>query len=247
MLSVPATARSDAPVPLTITMTADMETYRRTDGILDDALTVIAVRRDRPAVRMVAKLDPRALMMPNTPLPPMDPSIGGRISEQRVLDLNGFGLSHPGQAEYFIVAGFADAVSEVQRLRITHQDAILPAPPCATLARAEQALRNRYAAPGRQGLQVDVSTGALPAVAGVLRQPAARGAPFLCIIALPRSSMHEASAAVFQLPAERSGEDNLAWFQVPLSRLVPAPTSGRWTVLVFAGDERSGAIDVLIP
>jgi hypothetical protein len=231
-------------MPLAVTMTADMPTYQSTEGILDDALTVIAVRRDRPAVRVVAKLDPRALMMPNTPLPPIDPSIGGHITEQRVLDLNGFGLPHAGRAEYFIVAGFAGAMSDVHGLSVTHQGGILPAPPCAMLERAEQALRSRHAAPSQHGLVVKASGGAPLAVEGVLRQPVARGTPFLCIAAFARSALLDASAAVFQLPAERSGEDYLCWFHVPLSRLVPAPQPGRWTLLVFAGDERSRAIVV---
>jgi len=245
-LSVPATARSGGPVPLAVTMTADMDTYQRTDGVLDDALTVIAVRRDRPAVRVVAKIDPRALMMPNTPLPPIDPAIGGHIVEQRVLDLNGFGIPHAGQAEYFIVAGFAGALSEVHGLHVTHQGGILPATPCAMLERPDQALRDRHAAPQRHGLVAVVSAGPVPAVEGVLRQPSARGTPFLCVAAFPRSSTLEGSAAVFQLPAERVGEDHLSWFHLPLSRLVPAPQPGRWTVLVFAGDERSSAIDAII-
>ena len=54
-LKVPQRAPAAGPIPLHVAMVADMPTYYANNGILDNALEVVLVRRDAPGVRLLAK------------------------------------------------------------------------------------------------------------------------------------------------------------------------------------------------
>ena len=69
-LKVPQRAPAAGPIPLHVAMVADMPTYYANNGILDNALEVVLVRRDAAGVRLLAKVDPHAIMLEDTPLPP---------------------------------------------------------------------------------------------------------------------------------------------------------------------------------
>src|SRR5664279_4523950 len=53
-LRCPAEASSRGPIPLDVTMVADARTYWDNQGLIDEALQVILVRRDSPGLMAIA-------------------------------------------------------------------------------------------------------------------------------------------------------------------------------------------------
>src|SRR5690242_9208371 len=131
-LRVPASADSSAPIPLDVTMVANMPVYYANDGILDKSLNVVLVRRDAPGVCFLAKIDPQALMLPDPVLrpprvdPAKDPSV---VREKRTLDPLQYGVTHEGAADYHVFATFAHWLTEPEPLTIQHPRNSLPVGP----------------------------------------------------------------------------------------------------------------------
>src|SRR4026207_806078 len=147
-LKVPQRAPASGPIPVRVAMVADMPTYYANNGILDNALEGVLVRRDAPGVRFMMKIDPHAIMLADTPLPaPADSRhLQGAVTEERTLDLLGYGAAHPGAAAYHLFAAFSQWVSDSQPLVVEHDvrhpsapasplpDVPLPPPPVAPRA-----------------------------------------------------------------------------------------------------------------
>ncbi len=227
-------------------MIADVLTYAANNGILDSALTLAAVGRSRPGVGFIAKADPRAFMLPNDEMPPMDPPIGGQVTEERTFDMLGFGAQHPGAAEYFVVAGFATVVSAVHRLSITDPRGPLGWPACALLPPGSADLRRSLPPPAAEGLVARPYYDKSPSIEGALRRTVRIALPFLNLVAFRLDPKGGGCAGSFLLSAERSGSEDLAWFSASMALLMPPPGLGRWRVFAFAGDASAAPFDVTI-
>jgi hypothetical protein len=173
-ISVPKRATA-APVPIRITMIADMETYYSNRGNLDKVLNVIMVRRDAPGLRFVAKVDPHAMMQPDSPMPPPPPGTdiahGGLIKEERVLDVLGYGARHEGNAEYYVLASFARWFTDPQPLVFEGYSKRLPAGDANSLPSLGAELRKAIPAPPVQsGIAARFKKRPLPSVEGGIRE-----------------------------------------------------------------------------
>jgi len=246
-LDCPAEAPSQGPIPFTITLDADARTYWDNQGILDEALQVVLIRRDRPGMRFVAKTAPGAIMLPNPPLPgrPSEEVLAkdaSRTTEVKEYDLLAYGQSHKGTAEYFVVASFADAWAGPRRLSVVD-----PAGPMVAEIRAPLVLPAQQAvqSPTAHGLQAGVSEGrGHPSVFGAFRVSAAAdpsSAPFVSIVMARLRSSGGISYGQFRLSHARDRDDLVGSFGVPISLLTPAPVQGRYVLFAFVGDESSGA------
>lgn len=262
-LECPGEAPSTGPVPLRVTMTADMRTYYDNNGILDQALEVILVRRDRPGVRFLAKIDPHVWLVEAPSLSrPSDAEIAksvGSIREEHTCDLLDYGATHEGSADYYALATFAAAIDGPKPLRVTHASRRLPS---ERIARAP-ALAARTAASlppplVKSGVVAQASPRAGDVfIEGRLRAPILNEPvsglevpPFVTVVAARLDAQGGASAGAFTIPAEdvgRDGGDHVAGFAIPFSRLAPTPGPGRYWIFVFAAEERTGPIDAELP
>jgi hypothetical protein len=259
-IKAPERAASSAPVPLRVTMVADMQTYYANNGLLDKALDIVLIRRDAPGVRFVAKIDPRVVMLPETRLPQPPPgtdlSRAGFIREERVVDAFGFGVRHDGAADYFVVASFAGWLSEPARLAIEDKSHRLPvshAISAPTLS--AEAMSALPSPPMSRGVAAQIKAGPEPQIQGGLRVaagpvefPGERTAePFVTIVAAHLSPMGGVSTGSFLVPARIDGEDSIAQFAIPLTLLLPKLKPGKYRLLVFSGDQYSNLIDTFVP
>jgi hypothetical protein len=123
-LNCPPEAPGTEPISVQVQTNADMRTYYDNDGIIDKALTVALIRRDRPGLRFLAKIDPRAIMLPDTPLDgrPSDEELDSdlaTVSEDKVLDARPWEEARQGAGEYFVTAAFSKWWAGVRNLRVT--------------------------------------------------------------------------------------------------------------------------------
>jgi hypothetical protein len=256
-LSAPARASASGPIRVLATMIADMTTYNANNGILDEALNVVLVRRDGPGLLMLPKIDPHVILIPAGPLPPLPPGEEpptGFIKEERELDVLGFGMKHEGAADYFVVGSFANWLAEPLPMSIEDRQQSLP---IADFGKARQPAPHSIGTPSpppRVGVTAYFLPGDRPAVEGALRVPvlARRFAgepepvPFVTIIAARMSPLGGISAGSFLVDARRDGEDWVASFSVPVSELKPKAAPGRYRVLVFSCNEQAGRFEMTI-
>jgi hypothetical protein len=258
-LRVPRSADATGPIPLDVTMVANMVVYHANDGILDKALNVVLVRRDGPGVRFLAKIDPQALMLPDRPLPPprvdpaQDPS---RVLEERTLDPLQYGVPHEGAADYHVFATFAHWITEPEPLSIQHARCSLPVDPhgrAPGLSPDQEralppipALRSVVARPSTEGdLRIE------GAFRTALPHPRFQGEPtppaFVTLVAVRLAATGGVAAGSFVVDAREEGPDRVARFSIPLTQLGTWLQPGAYQVLVFSGDERAAPLTVNIP
>jgi hypothetical protein len=259
-IAVPQRVSASGPIRLRVTMIADMQTHYANNGILDKALNVLLVRRDAPGLRLVAKLDPHVIMLPDSPMPPPPPgtdfSRGGFIKEERELDVTGFGGRHDGTADYFVLASFASWISQPMPLSIETNYRRLPAGDAASLAALPSNEREKIPSPPSiRGLMARIKTEPELRVEGSLRM-AIRPMrfeddfeffPFVSIIAAHLVPNGGISTGSFLLDPQKENADFVGQFSIPLNLLAPPPTPGKYQLLVFAGNEYSKPLDFLMP
>lgn len=260
-LLAPELASCRGPVPLHVTMTADMVTYYANHGVLDHALEVVLVRRDRPGVSFVLKIDPRALMLPDDPLPPpqrdprTDPST---VKEERALDLLDWGVSHDGAGDYWLLAAFSRWHTRPQSLSLVDRLRRLPPPPTPRAPPPTADEASRPTLPEvleRSGvvavvvayddtLQLEGEFRTAPPRVEYPHEDAAT--PFVTVLALRLEPTGGAAARSFSVDAEI---DEGLWagrFSLPIGLFLVDPAPGQWRFLVFSGDEVSHPIDVVL-
>ncbi|MGR8931676.1 MAG: hypothetical protein ACU836_13625 [Gammaproteobacteria bacterium] len=259
-VNVPAHTPYSGPIPIDAAMLADMPTYYANNGILDNALQVILVRRDAPGVGFLAKQDPRGLFYEDDPLPmPSNPEdLQGFIREQRRFELLDYGLEHDGAASYYVFASFARWISEISPLEVIHPQHSLAAQSAELLPPLSPSIqRNIPAPPPQQGVWAHcVGQGDAMRIEGMLRT--AKRKPrflhevpsplFISIVAVNLEMKGGASAGSFLLDAQQDSHGNhTAVFSIALSQLAPKLNAGPTRFMVFCGDLKANPVDVHIP
>jgi hypothetical protein len=248
---------SSGPILVHVTMVADMPTYYANNGILDKAMEVVLVRRDAPGTRLLAKLDPHLHMQPDTPLPPPIPGKepSGFISEERVLDVLGYGAHHDGRADYFVVGVFAGCLSDPQQTSVEDHDqyrrlpagAAKKAPPyMADAGKPLLSMLSGFGMVARAKADPEVGVeGAFrvrqqPDVIVGEQQPS----PFVTIIAARIDPRGGVSSGSFLVDSTDDQLNRTGQFFIPSRLLTPQPTPGRYLVLVFSGDHQARSFEM---
>jgi hypothetical protein len=254
-LQHPREAPSGGPIPLEVTLNADARTYWDNQGVLDQALHVLAVRTDAAGVLAIAKVDPAAMVAPPAPLPgrPSPAELaadGSRTVEHKQYDLLAYGRRHAGAASYFVVATFADAWAGPSRLTVTDPGGALPPTTDVTTLPAPTKLPD-HQVPSAMGLIVRLSSdAAAPAIIGSFRTRTDQPGELCLTIVLGRlQSTGGALVRQFRVAAWPEGSERVGSFAVPLALLDrpnPAPTTGRYVLFAFVGGEASIATVVEI-
>ena len=247
-LDIPPDAPCSGPIPLKVTMKADMDTYMANQGILDKALNLVLIRRDAPGVRLVATTDPHVHMLPDQPVmltPGTDLTKAGTISGKREYDVLGFGAMHDGAADYYVVAAFARWVTEPVPLAITHKEYSLQMSEVSFASAFPLVFdKNTLVPPPSPGLLARLFRGK-----DILIQCALRIAirepkfpqepvppPFVTLVAVRLSSTGGVFARSFLLDADSDGRYYVALFSIAFREIVKNPEKGRYRILVFSGD-----------
>jgi hypothetical protein len=259
-IDVPKRAPSSGPIPLRVTMVADMQTYYANNGILDNALDIVLVRRDAPGVQFVAKIDPHALMLPDPLIPPPPPGTdlarAGFIKEEREFDALGFGVRHDGAADYYVLASFAGLVTQPVLLSVEDRLHAMPGGEVIkTPLLTAEITRMLPFPPMSRGVVVQMKADPAPRVDGALRvaMPSRKipgdkqMGPFLTIVAVCLSPTGGMSTGSFIVDARGAGEDSIAQFSIPLALLLPNPRSGRYRILAFSDDQYAPPVDAMVP
>jgi hypothetical protein len=260
-LQCPGEAPSRGPIPVEVTLDANARTYWDNQGILDQALSIVLVRRDRPGLMTVAKVDPSAMVMPPSPLPdrPSDEALardGARVTEQKSYDVLAYGRQHPGAADYFVVATFADAWAGPVRLGVTDPSGPLaPTPDVSGLAAATAQAQGQAENPAIPSSPAVVTRlgeqGGKPAIVGGFRVPADKGPdPFVTLLLANLRTTGGTLVRQFRLPARQDNADLVGGFAVPLSALDtpnPSPAAGRYVLFAFVGDQAAVPTIVDLP
>jgi hypothetical protein len=256
-LRCPAEATSQGPILIDVSLDADARTYWDNQGVIDEALQILLVRRDRPGLLFVAKSDPAAMMLPSPPLSgrPSEEELArakDRVSQKSSYDVLAYGRQHRGAAEYFVIAAFADAWAGPARLRVVDPNG--PMAPEQREVDLTQATAWNEPIPAARG--VIVRTGEMagyPAVLGAFRTSAPKNdgvAPFATIVLSRLGPKGGTLQRQFRLAYRQDREDVVGGFAVPISALDPLnPTigSGRYAVFAFVGEESATASLVQIP
>ena len=248
-------ADSHGPIPLHVTMVADMPTYYANHGILDDALQIVLVRRDGPGVRLLYKIDPDALMLAPTPLQPRsDPELdSSRVREQHTYDPKDFDVPHDGAGKYFVFASFATWRTDPEPLTVRHPRHSLPFEPCPRAPVIEAALQATLPpVPIQRDIIARVHEHR-PLIEGSFRAQIERSMyrddptppPFVTIVAVRLAATGGAIARSFIVDAATEGPDYAGQFAIPLAMVGPLEP-GTYDVLVFAGHEQAPPLAVTI-
>jgi len=245
-LECPSEAPSRGPLPIEVVLDADARTYWDNQGVLDQALHVFLVRRDRPGVLAIAKVDPSALMAPPAPLPgrPSDSALArdrARIVEHKHYDVLAYGRQHPGAASYFVLATFADAWAGPAPLTVTDPAGPLaPSLDAAGLPPADEPPSPSI--PGSPGVVARLAEHAgKPAIVGGFRT--ADGATGAAVLTLVLGHLRPAGGALvrqLELVSRPEKGERVGGFAVPLSALDrpnPSPPIGRHVLFAFVGPE----------
>lgn len=225
-------------------MSADMRTYWDNDGIIDKALTVALVRRDRPGLRFLAKIDPRAIMLPDKPLPgrPSDAQLDADTSvvmEQRVLNAMAF---QQGAAEYLVTGAFSKWWTGPSELHVTDPLKRVCPPELARPAPDGRPWRVRPRTSERRELRLehagDQDCLVVPIRAGLLEEPAevARGygQPWVTLVGFRLCSRGGGCGGNF---AVEHSESLAGEVLIPLGALAPTPSEGHWLFLGLVAGE----------
>ena len=259
-LRCPSDAAASGPIPVEVEMTADARTYWDNQGILDNALTVALVRRDRPGLQFLAKVDREAIMSPESVLPgrPADADLDADTSvtvEEKTLDARG-GSVDAGAAEYFVIAAFSKWWVMPGRLRIQDSQGrvrAFPDRPRPIDTRLDRRARREQTPIGLSITKDRVDGRAV--LRASLRGPRSAGPhdtvasrpekPWLTVLGFHLRERGGASGGLFAL-GERNGVVGEVDAVVPFSALTPAVNGGRWIFFAFVGDESSAPTEILL-
>jgi hypothetical protein len=250
---------ASGPIPVQVTMLADMPIYYANNGNIEKAMEVFLIRRDAPGILHLAKNDPHAIMEPEIPLPPPLPGQDsvGFIKEERILDVLAYGAHHPGGAKYYAVGILAGQVSDPQPLTIKAQYPMVPAKDVKPLTLLDPDRDETIPPPPTmKGIVVQAGSDPVAAIEGAFRVSQRLSAdgtgkdklpPFVTIVAARVDPHGGVSSGIFQLPTKADGEDWIGQFSVPASELIPRPVPGHYRVLVFSADEIALPVQMDIP
>jgi hypothetical protein len=263
----PAEAPAAGPIPVSLDIGADDRTYWDNDGVIDEAVRVALVRRDRPGLLFVPifdreRRDPDQPPLRGRPSDDVLDSRSGVTSETETFDIADARVLSPGSATYFLVAAFAKWWARPHRLRlvdghgpapVTDQPVSIAAvrPPASGGARSSRAgPHHAFKAPslrlgrthGRAFLRATVR---LPAtVQPPPDQPAPK--PFFTVVGFNLCPTGGAAGAVFAPEAPPKPQETVATSAVSFAALSQSFSPGRWVFLLFAGDEVSTPLEVVL-
>lgn len=244
-LSCPSEASSQGPIAFDVVLDADARTYWNTQGILDDALEILLIRRDKPGLMTVSKVSPEAAMYPPTPLAgrPSDDELvrsRERITQQHQYDLLAYGRKHEGSAEYFVLATFAGAWDGPYPLTVLDQRGPRSSDePSDGLPAAAPAGEH---VPPNPGLTVELrALDGRPTIVGAFRlaQNPSKAITFLSMVLSPLGAAGRPFAKQFRLSPYQQDDQEVGTFAVPLARLASpvSPTRGRHVLFVSLADK----------
>jgi len=252
----PVHPASPAACRFQVALSASPDVHRANQGILDRALEVVLVRRDAPGVVYLAKDDPRAILLPDSEMPPESPPLPpgytsmdpGRFEATLDLGLTDGGLPHEGSARYYVLAAFADASADPRPLQVDHGRGPLPwttPPPLPPLDPATTAVRPALLRqPGLRARYYD--TGGVPRIAGAFHvAPDASAA--VTVVAQRLRPTGGVIAVTFQADAEIVEGARHGGFVVPLASFLAEAAGESVRVLVFVGDELSAPLEFQVP
>jgi hypothetical protein len=226
-----------------------MRTYWDNNGLIGRALTVAVLRRDRPGLRLLAKIDPRAIMLPDTLLDgrPSDDELdsdNATVSEDKVLDARPWEEARRGAAEYYVTGSFSKWWAGVRELRVTdprnHEaswEVARPGPdgrpwrarPHVT----DEASSIRLEREGSEDFL------AIPIAAGLFARPAwtdpGSGGPWLSVVGFNLCTRGGACGGDFAIEVEQPGLAADVW--IPLTSLAATKLTGDWLFLAVAGGQ----------
>lgn len=238
----PPEAPASGPVAVTVTMRADMRTYWDNNGIIDKALTVAMVRRDRPGLRFLAKIDPKAIMLPDAPLigRPSDAELDAApatITEVKTLDGAASLSAEQGAADYFVTAAFSRWWGGLKLIRITAQDDRLEPPTTLEPGPTGQPWSMRKGTDPAAVLQLEgLGRGCrlvVPVSAGTLARSGSESVDWLTVVGFKLGTTGGACGGLYGLPVERKAAADRMEVLIPLAALAPMPDVGRWLFLAF--------------
>ncbi len=257
-INVPSRAPSSGPISLIATMVADMKTYSANNGLLDKALDVVLVRRDAPGLRVIAKIDPKVWMRPETLLPPSTPGINlnnaGFIKEERQLDVLGFGATHEGAADYFVLSSFAGWVTQPVPLLVEDKSHSLAAGHTLIAPLLTSDVKKIIPQPpASRGVLFQIKEGPVTRIEGGLRVAVQSSkfpgekpsAPFVTIVAVRLAPKGGISTGSFLVDADTEGGEYIAQFSIPVTLLTAQPNPGKYLVFVFSSDECAKPLNAL--
>lgn len=239
-----------------VTLQADASVHRANQGILDRALEVVLVRRDAPGALYLAKDDPRAIMLPDSEMPPdapplppgvasMDPGLFEATLDLGLLDA---GLRHEGSARYYVFAAFAEAWADPRPLFIEHRRGPLPSPRLPSLPpRDPSATDVVHALLRKPGVSAKFyPTGGVPRVAGAFRVAPGQSTAvtFVAQRLRPQGGVVTAS---FQVSAEALDGALHGSFVVPLGIFLASARGERVRLMTFVGDEIAAPAVFVVP
>lgn len=239
-----------------VELAAPPTVHRANGGILDRALEVVLVRRDAPGTLYLAKDDPRAILLPDSEMPPespplppgceaMDPGSFGATLDLGLLD---GGLAHDGSARYYVFAAFAESWCDPRPLDVEHPRGPLPAalpPPLPPLD--PNTTEVRPALLRRPGVRARYyATGGVPRIAGAfhLTRPGGAAVTLVAQRLRPTGGVVTAAFAVDARPAHGAHHGG---FVVPLASFLAGLAGERVRVITFVGDEVAAPLDFKVP
>ncbi len=246
-LVCPPEGRGTDPIPVQVRISADMRTYWDNNGLIGRALTVAVLRRDRPGVRLLAQVDPRAIMLSDTPLHgrPSDEELdsdNATVSEDKVLDARPWEEVGRGAAEYYVTGSFSKWWAGVRELRVTDpRNHIAPseAPGRDRDGRAwkvrprladQEATIHAESANDGEYLAVPITAGLF---AGPQWLPRGREQPWLSVVGFNLSTRGGVCGGDFAIEVGQS--EGAADILLPLEALSLTPLEGHWLFLGVAG------------
>ncbi len=232
-----------------VRIAADMRTYWDNNGIINGSLSVVFIRFDKPGMVAIAKTAPRAFMLPDTPLTgrPSDQELDrddATVSEQHRYDLLAYGRTHPGSADYFVVAAFSDAWQGPIKVRITSPDGPKQADPFGFGPKNA----DPWYGPGPSSRGVVASLAWVDgrvAVVGTFRVLATSDpevpAPFLSLVIAKLRTTGGVVAGQMWVPWARDKDDWVGSFKVAVQDLRMANRTeldpGNYALFAFVGSE----------
>jgi hypothetical protein len=246
-LTCPSEALGTEPIPVEVEICGDMRTYWDNDGIIDKALTVALLRRDRPGLRFLDKIDPGLIMLPDKPLPgrPSDETLDAdpaMVRELKTLDAAPLQPAQLGTAEYLVTGAFSKWWAGIRDLRVLDPKQRVRPPATLRLGFDGQPLPVRPCTVEEQAQLRASGVGdgcslVVPIKAGLL-QPEAwtkHGQPWLTIVGFKLCPQGGGCGGIFALETVADGAAGQVL--VPVSMLSVLPLEGDWLFLGLVGNE----------
>jgi hypothetical protein len=245
----PAEAKATEAIPVHVVMRGNERTYWDNDGIIDKALTVALLRRDRPGLSFLAKIDPRAIMLPDQPLPgrPSDQELDAStvmVVEKRTLDAAAPEQWGRGAAEYFVTGAFSQWWSGVRELRVTDPAKRVAPPAVPRLGpdgrpwKVRPRMTNEDS-PIRLERAGDEACLVIPIRAGLFAGPewASRGTdvPWVSVVGFNLRSRGGGCGESFAIDA--GGSEVGGEVSIPIRALSLMPIEGEWLFMGVAGGD----------